>query len=365
MARSTPFGQQSRVQILKQHLSEGSPITAENAWQFIYQELLWIDGSTGLAHLYESDKAQPGRPWYNRTVVFTDMLCERFGSITKEDLKDKIDRLFRAVMQKVIDEETKTPDEVELVKLVASQESLLEYPQELIEAAVESTQETPLESYVPDAELVERFAVYIVDELHTQRSVAEQHAHHLVNQARHYFTIERKRQNVLGEGFEDLLELLMLRVSRVPKEFISIRKRANKLPGFERNTTRERIEAPDLALVRNNRTEILGSVKWSLRHDRQKQLSDELDCYVDLLSQDTFPRYILVTNEYDPGRLVNTDGLNRRGQRIDRIYHINLELLLGVLHNHERLKDLEPLIHSGRLRSIQHFFEDMEHEYSA
>jgi hypothetical protein len=193
---------------------------------------------------------------------------------------------------------------------------------------------------------------------------AESFAHELVAKARFYFTVERKRQNVLGEGFEDLLQLLMLRVSRVPEDSIKIRQRANKLPGFQSQaSTRERIESPDLAIIRNNRTELLASVKWSLRHDRQKQLSDELDCYVDLLSQDGFPQYVLITNEYDPGRLVNTDGLNRRGHQINYIYHINLEFLLGALDSHERAEDLRPLIESQRLRSVADFLNDLAQQY--
>ena len=135
-------------------------------------------------------------------------------------------------------------------------------------------------------------------------------------------------------------------------------------PGFQSQaSTRERIESPDLAIVRNNRTELLASVKWSLRHDRQKQLSDELDCYVDLLSQDGFPQYVLITNEYDPGRLVNTDGLNRRGIKINHIYHINLELLLGALNSHERVGDLRPLIDARRQRSEEDSLNDLAQQY--
>lgn len=48
--------------------------------------------------MYESDKAQPGRHWYNRTVKFTNLLCEKFGNITRTELKGKIDRLFRAII---------------------------------------------------------------------------------------------------------------------------------------------------------------------------------------------------------------------------------------------------------------------------
>jgi len=83
------------------------------------------------------------------------------------------------------------------------------------------------------------------------------------------------------------------------------------------------------------------------------------------LTQDKFPKYVLVTNEYDPGRLVNTNGLARRGQKIDGIYHINLELLQGVLHDHERMRDINELIAVGRLRSIEEFFKDLKIEYSS
>ena len=46
-----------------------------------------------------------------------------------------------------------------------------------------------------------------------------------------------------------------------------------------------------MIIIEGGRTALLSTVKWSLRHDRQKQLSDELDCYVQLLSQDAFPEY--------------------------------------------------------------------------
>ena len=102
MTNKSPFGRDSRVRIIKQNLAGFGTPTIESAWRFIYEELLWIDGSTGLAHLYESDKAQPGRPWYDRTSIFTDMLCEKFGGITHEELKPRIDLLFRACLQEAV-----------------------------------------------------------------------------------------------------------------------------------------------------------------------------------------------------------------------------------------------------------------------
>lgn len=347
LAHNTPFGKDSRVRILKKHLAESGTVTAQNAWQFIYRELLWIDGSTGLAHLYESDKEQPGRPWYDRSIVFTDMLCGLFGGISREDLRQQIDRLFRACLELIIRGDG-TEEEADLAE------------------ALTALSEQGVSTYTPDVSLVMEFAALLNQHAKLPQLEAESLARELVARARIYFTVERKRQNVLGEGFEDLLQLLMARISTVPDEYIRIRQRANHLPGFQNpETTRERVEAPDLAIVKDERTTLLASVKWSLRHDRQKQLSDELDCYADLLSQEAFPRYVLITNEYDPGRLVNTDGLSRRGQRVDCIYHVNLDLLLGVLHDHDRIKDIKPLIAAGRLKSIADFFGDISQAHSA
>lgn len=330
LASRTPFGKESRIRILRQHFNDSGTITAATAWRFIYRELLWIDGSTGLAHLYESDKAQPGRPWYDRTVVFTQMLCERFGSISREELRRQLGKLFRACLEKLVERQGVVVEEDELVEALTTLQPPSTLTIEIVLAATNNGQDSDIEPedttsepYVPDADLVAEFSALLVSRTRMAPADAESFAHELVAKARFYFTVERKRQNVLGEGFEDLLQLLMLRVSHVPEQYIKIRQRANKLPGFQSQaSTRERIESPDLAIVRNNRTELLASVKWSLRHDRQKQLSDELDCYVDLLSQDEFPPYVLITNEYDPGRLVNTDGLNRRGRKINHIYHI-------------------------------------------
>lgn len=362
MAGDSPFGKKSRVQIIERHLREDGVVTPETAWKFIYRELLWIDGSTGLAHLYESDKAQEGRTWFRRTVVFTNWLCEEFGGITREELKGQIDRLFKACLEKLVaklkKEKGDLDDERDLLSALAQPEAAAELPGEIAEAA---KKEEP--AYVPDADLVAEFTTLIHDRLGTSNGKAETLARELVAKARFYFTVERKRQNVLGEGFEDLLEILMIRVSGVPKEKIVVRARADKLPGFGKVHTRERVEAPDIVILGDERTDLLTSVKWSLRHDRQKQLSDELDCYVSLLSQEGFPRYALITNEYDPGRLINTNGLHRRGAAVDAIYHINTQLLLESVGDHDKAGELRRLIDAGRIRSIEDFFNDMSEQY--
>jgi hypothetical protein len=362
LASDSPFGKKSRVQILERHFKEEGTVTAETAWKFIYRELLWTDGSTGLAHLYESDKAQAGRPWYRRSVIFTDRLCEEFGGISRAELKKQIDRLFRACLDKLVKTKESSGEEQEIITALATPEAAAEVPSEIVAAAAESQDETP-ESYIPDADLVAEFTSLIGERLDKADRQAELLARQLVARARLYFTVERKRQNVLGEGFEDLLQLLMIRVSHVPKDRIEVRKRADKLPGFAHESTRERVEAPDIVILGDARTDLLTSVKWSLRHDRQKQLSDELDCYVSLLSQEGFPRYALITNEYDPGRLINTNGLNRRGQSVDAIYHVNTTLLLDAVKDHRQVAELERLIADKRIRSIEDFLTELWDQY--
>src|SRR5438270_3336971 len=68
--------------------------TPGNAWEHAYRLLLWIDRTTGLAHCYESDKAQPGRPWYARSLAFHAWLADSLRS-TPAGLADEVDLLFK------------------------------------------------------------------------------------------------------------------------------------------------------------------------------------------------------------------------------------------------------------------------------
>ncbi|MEY2548085.1 MAG: hypothetical protein QOD64_667, partial [Verrucomicrobiota bacterium] len=63
------FGANNRARLLARYFENAGLISPENAWQHIYRLLLWIDRTTALAHCYESDKAQPGRPWYGRSLA--------------------------------------------------------------------------------------------------------------------------------------------------------------------------------------------------------------------------------------------------------------------------------------------------------
>ena len=142
MAKKPPFGKESRLQSLRKHFNETGPYDLASAWLFVYRELLWIDGSNGLAHLYESDKAQPGRSqWYERTVRFTDELTRRLGLSNRAQLKAQLDRLFRDCLEKLLkakEEEEQKGKSVDLEELVEGDSAAAD-----------------VEAYVPDADLVQ------------------------------------------------------------------------------------------------------------------------------------------------------------------------------------------------------------------
>lgn len=351
-AKESPFGTESRLESLRAHLDETGPYDPATAWKFVYQELLWFDGSIGLAHLYEADKAQPGRSsWYDRTVRFTNKLQEHFGATDRPALKAMLDRLFRDCLEKLLLAKEEAKQKGEALELEDLEES---------EAGEDAGD---VEAYVPDADLVAEFSKTLQEVAKLRESEALALAKDMVAKARHYFTVERKRQNILGEGFEDLLSLLASRVSNVTPEHIRLRKKANTLPGFAREHKRERIESPDIAFVSGDRTDALVSVKWSIRHDRQKQWADELDCYVELMSQADAPRFLLITNEFDPGRIVNAFSLDRGKLKLDTIYHVSVEMLEVALSDHPTWVAVKALIDAGRVKSLGDFFEEMETAY--
>jgi len=216
--------------------------------------------------------------------------------------------------------------------------------------------------FVPYAELTAEVTELLIQRAGMAEAAAASLAREIVQRAQYHLTFGSNRQNVLGEGFEDLLRLLAVRVAGVPPEKIVMRRKANDLPGFQREPEqRRRIESTDMVIIEGRRTALLSTMKWSLRHDRQKQLTDELDCYVQLLSQDRFPEYVLVTNEYDPGRLKNSSNLSSRGKALDRIYHINPDLLVEVLSDvpSSSVAEVQRLIDADRLRSLEAFLIDL------
>jgi len=69
---TAPFGAANRQRLITAFLDGRS----EAAWLSVYGLLLWTDKTTGLAHCYESDKCQPGKPWHARSLRFHDWVAQ-------------------------------------------------------------------------------------------------------------------------------------------------------------------------------------------------------------------------------------------------------------------------------------------------
>src|SRR4051812_37307626 len=95
-AVSRAFGEANRRRLLDRYFDASPVPEPETAWLHVYRLLLWINRTIGLAHCYESDKCQPGKPWYPRSLAFHGWLATQMNS-TPAGLAANIDLLFREV----------------------------------------------------------------------------------------------------------------------------------------------------------------------------------------------------------------------------------------------------------------------------
>src|SRR5438445_8531169 len=97
-AAARAFGSENKARLLERYFDRAGAVTPANAWQHVYRLLLWIDRTTALAHCYESDKAQPGRPWYARSLAFHDWLSRELN-VAPAAIAEQIDWLFREAVK--------------------------------------------------------------------------------------------------------------------------------------------------------------------------------------------------------------------------------------------------------------------------
>lgn len=117
--------------------------------------------------------------------------------------------------------------------------------------------------------------------------------------------LENKRKNLVGEGFEDVLTELVERLPETAIQQITSRAALHEIPGFYEPPGGEKLRRVDLAVVRGNaKQRALVTVKWSIRADREEQFASDYRIYTRLERAGHPFDYVLVTNEFDPARLV-------------------------------------------------------------
>lgn len=190
-ATARAFGAANRARLLKEYFAEAGSITYSNAWQHVYRLLLWIDRTTALAHCYESDKAQPGRAWYARSLAFHDWLSTALG-LSPANLGENIDWLFREAVKDLAS------------KAIASRNDTYSKQRSAYEG-----QGFPEPGEDPEL-------VGIVKEIlgpWMEGRPPEEEFQKLTRRIHVYMGQENKRRNLVGEGFEDVIAGV---ISRLP-----------------------------------------------------------------------------------------------------------------------------------------------------
>lgn len=337
-----PFGAESRRQMLEEWFRSAPAPTPENAWEHVYRLLLWIDRTTGLAHCYESDKSQPGRPWYERSLRFHGWVAEALAS-SPTGLAAEIDWLFREGTKRLAEAAARVEAERAVVATV-QREAFSDFP-------------VPGDDPELEALILDQLAPWLAG-APARGALAE-----LTRAVRNYFTQENKRRNLVGEGFEDVLAAIIERMPGASDLTVLARPVLSDLPGFRSPPRGEKERKVDLAVIGTaaaRRT--LLSVKWSVRADREEQFGIDWEAYARLEDEGRDFDFVLVTNEFDAARLVAACDRRRPGAHLfSSVVHVNPEGPLAAYGPERRRAAgrLDELMANGRLISLERWLSEL------
>lgn len=323
--------------MLAEYLATAGEVTPLNAWLHVYRLLLWIDPTTSLAHCYESDKAQPGRTWYARSLAFHDWLSTRFQT-SPGRLGDQVDWLFRRGTELLA---SAMAQQIERRARLA-QEQLAPYRER---GMPEPGQDPALEHIV-----CEELASWL------SPTPPAEALHRLARRLRNYLAQENKRKNLVGEGFEDVLACLIERLPGTAGLEIKTRTLLSELWGFRKPSHGEKEKKVDLAIRWPDGRRVLVGCKWSVRADREEQFAADFEAYarLDALGQDF--GFVLVTNEFDAARLVAACERRRQNAVLfSSVVHVNPDGPQAAYGNKLRAAAarLPEEIRGGRLLSLE------------
>lgn len=336
------FGAESRLQLLSEYFASAGSITAANAWIHVYKLLLWTDRTTGLAHCYESDKAQPGRPWYARSLAFHDWLSRALNSAPHE-VGAQIDWLFRRGTERLASVIARQ-NAARTTRAAEQRASYADrgFPEPGEDPALESLIREDLAAWLsnPPADILRR----------------------LTQKIQLYFGQENKRKNLVGEGFEDVLAALIQRIPGASGLNVAARPLLHSLPGFRQPPGVEKPRRVDLGVTGAGQRRILITAKWSIRADREEQFGVDFDAYSRLEDAGRDFEFLLITNEFDAARL--SAACNRRRPNaalFSAVVHVNPRGPLAAYGSNLRrsAKHLAEHVESGRLMSLEQWLNSL------
>lgn len=334
------FGAVNRDRLITQFLAGSN----DPAWMSIYKLILWADKTTGLAHCYESDKCQPGKSWHARNLRFHDWLARALNS-SPSDVGAEIDWLFRRVAG-------------DYANFMVRQYQVL--------LAKARTQRAPYEGQGfpepgDDPEIVALIRHTLSEYLNGTPTVEQWRA--LTTKIRDLISLENKRKNIIGEGFEDTLAIIIKRADTNNTLQVQTRSALHDIRGFANRRANEKLVRVDLALVRTaDHHRIMISVKWSTRADREEQIRTDHQKYIAAESDSRPFEYVMVTNEFDPARLKRAcEWTSGNSLMLHKIVHISPEALRAVYGEAPEATMIEVLnyVEAGRIISIDEWLVEI------
>lgn len=338
------FGATNRARLFAQYFEQSGAPTPENAWLHVYRLLLWIDRTTGLAHCYESDKSQPGRHWYGRSLAFHAWLADELN-VPPANAGAQLDWLFRKAIE----------DVVKVAGVVkASRNSAA-----AIQRAKFEGKNMPEPGEDPELGVLIKKAL----RKYLNAEPTAEEWRHLTQEIFAHFALENKRRNLVGEGFEDLLAEIIRRVPSKTKLEVGTRVPIESIPGFTAPAASDKEKKIDLVVQRPRQPRrILTTVKWSIRADREEQFASDFAAYVKLERAGEIFDYVLVTNEFDPARLVAACERSAQNSHLFRhVVHINpagLKAAYGSAPKKSAAKAVEHIA-NGRLISLANWLKQL------
>jgi hypothetical protein len=339
-----PFGAENRDRLLTLYFAERGSPTSTDAWKHVYRLLLWTDQTIGLAHCYESDKSQPGRPWYERSLAFHAWLSDELRCPASA-LGGEIDWMFRRAVADLTEAAVRQQDR----RAALTERQRARY----------SARDMPLPGEDPELTQVMR---EVLGEA-AAHAVSDDTWRQLVQRIRQHLGLENKRRNLVGEGFEDVLAAILGHLPSAERLRVSMRSLLHELPGFNRVRYGDKPNKVDVAIVdKDTGMRTLVTAKWSIRADREKQFTTDFNDYTGSESHRQPFRYVLVTNEFDPARLMRAcESLASNAAMFASVVHINPDGLRAAYgpNAEESARRVLEYIDSGRLISLSNWIASL------
>ena len=347
---SAAFGAKNRSRLIDKYFLEYDPsdVTAQNAWAHVYRLLLWVDQTTGLGHCYESDKCQPGKRWYSRSLAFHDWIAKSLNTKPAE-LAQSIDWLFLRAAEDLAAEVLRTAS-----KIFARAE----------------IQRRPYEGRGfpkpgEDPELVSIVKDVLGSHLNSEPTSETWNL--LVHRIRQYLSLDNKRKNLVGEGFEDVISHVVARTCHSTSPTVHARRILHDIPGFNRAKSGDKPNKVDVVILRPEMRTLV-TAKWSVRADREKQFTSEFTEYINAESDRKPFEYVFVTNEFDPARLMRAcEQLVGNGYMFTHVVHISTDAIRATYGNADgerdeaaSIKRVLDYIENGRLVSLERWLTKLD-----